>query len=61
MPSSLSSRRFDPRPVAARVYDDLYGIYRELHDTFGAVPGARADLATLMKRLLDLRERVGGE
>ena len=59
--TSLSSRRFDPRPAAANVYNDLYGIYRELHDTFGAVPGVRADLPTLMKRLLDLRERASGE
>jgi hypothetical protein len=32
-------------------------MYRELHDTFGGVAGARADLATLMKRLLAVRER----
>jgi hypothetical protein len=40
------------------VYDELYGLYRELHDVFGGVPGARADLASLMKRLLTLRERT---
>ena len=33
-------------------------MYRELHDVFGAVPDARADLPSLMKRLLALRERV---
>jgi hypothetical protein len=32
-------------------------MYRELHDTFGGVPGARADLPTIMKRLLAVRER----
>ena len=32
--------------AGAAVYDELYGIYRELHDTFGGVPGARADLPT---------------
>ena len=33
------------RPAGARaVYDELYSIYRELHDTFGGVPGATADL-----------------
>jgi L-ribulokinase len=59
--TSLSSRRFDPRSDAARVYDALYRLYRELHDTFGGVPAARADLPSLMKRLLDLRERASGE
>ena len=58
-----SPRRFEPRPEAVAIYDRLYGIYRELHDLFGGVapvPGARApgrpDMATLMKRLLALRE-----
>jgi hypothetical protein len=34
-------------------------MYRELHDTFGGIHGARADLPTLMKRLLELREKAG--
>jgi uncharacterized protein YjfI (DUF2170 family) len=32
-------------------------MYRELHDTFGAM-SPTADLASLMKRLLALREKV---
>jgi L-ribulokinase len=58
--TSLSSRRFDPQPAARRVYDELYGIYRELHDSFGGMADARGDFPTLMKRLLDLRERASG-
>lgn len=54
----LKDTRFDPNPSAVVVYNDLYGMYRELHDVFGGVPGTRADLASLMKRLLTLRERV---
>jgi len=56
--TSLKEKRFTPRPQAVRVYDELYALYRELHDTFGAVPGARADLPSLMKRLLAVRERA---
>ncbi|MBL8142623.1 MAG: ribulokinase [Acidobacteria bacterium] len=52
------SRTFTPRDGARAVYDELYGVYREMHDVFGAVAGARAALPTVMKRLLDLRERV---
>lgn len=48
-------RRFDPSPAAHVVYDRLYGMYRELHDTFGGVPGAQAELGTMMKRLLAIR------
>ncbi len=51
-------RQFVPDPAAKRVYDELYGLYRELHDVFGGVAGATADLGTLMKRLLAIRERV---
>jgi L-ribulokinase len=51
-------RQFVPDPDARHVYDELYGIYRELHDVFGGVPGSKVDLGTAMKRLLAIRERV---
>jgi L-ribulokinase len=47
-----------PSPSRMAAYDDIYRLYRELHDTFGGVRAAHADLPTLMKRLLALRERV---
>jgi L-ribulokinase len=56
--TSLAARRFEPDAGARRVYDELYGLYRELHDGFGGVAGAHPDLGSLMKRLLDLRERA---
>ena len=59
--TSVADRRFDPRPEARRVYDELYGIYRELHDAFGGVPGTQSGFGTLMKRLLAIRERAGAE
>jgi len=59
--TSLKPGAFTPDPAASRIYDDLYGMYRELHDVFGGVEAARSDLPTLMKRLLSLRERAVGE
>lgn len=56
--TTLREKRFAPEPGARRVYDELYGMYRELHDIFGGVAGGRADLGTLMKRLLALKERA---
>jgi L-ribulokinase len=56
--TTINSKRFEPRPDAKVVYDELYGIYRELHDAFGGVTGTRADLASLMKRLLTLKEKT---
>ncbi|MGD2122889.1 MAG: ribulokinase [Gemmatimonadota bacterium] len=58
--TSLKEKRFDPRPEARAVYDELYGMYLELHDAFGGVGTDRADFPSLMKRLLDLRGRVVG-
>jgi L-ribulokinase len=55
--TTIKAKRFDPRPDARRVYDELYGIYRELHDAFG-LPGARPDLGSLMKRLLAVKEEA---
>jgi L-ribulokinase len=55
--TSLKEKKFVPDAGAKAVYDELYRLYRELHDTFGAVPGAKADVPTLMKRLLAVRER----
>jgi len=56
--TTLKEKRFDPRPDARAVYDELYAIYRELHDAFGGVPGARGDFSSVMKRLLALKTRV---
>ena len=39
------------------MYDELYAMYRELHDTLRRRRGATADLPSLMKRLLAIRER----
>ena len=59
--TSLRDERFDPDPGAQSAYDDLFAMYRELHDSFGGVAGAEADFPSLMKRLLALRERTAGE
>ena len=55
--TTLKEKRFVPDPSARATYDRLYSIYRELHDTFGGVTGApAADLGTVMKRLLAIKE-----
>src|SRR5207245_1576266 len=45
--TSVKEKGFTPNPDAQRVYDELYGIYRELHDAFGGVANARPDLPSL--------------
>jgi L-ribulokinase len=56
--TALKERRYVPDPAARRVYDQLYGMYRQLHDAFGGVAAAGTDFGPLMKRLLALREEA---
>jgi L-ribulokinase len=56
--TSVKPQAYNPDPAAHKVYDELFGIYRELHDSFGGVAGAQADFPSMMKRLLAIRERV---
>ena len=51
--TSVKEKRFLPDPAANAVYNELYAIYRELHDEFGGV--RNADLGSVMKRLLAIR------
>lgn len=57
--TTLKEKRFEPDATAHRTYNELYSIYRQLHDSFGNVSGA-ADLGAVMKRLLSIRAAVVG-
>jgi len=56
--TKVADRRYEPNPRAVAVYNELYTLYRELHDTFGGVSGSHADLPSFMKRLLAVRDRA---
>ena len=56
--TSVLPHAFLPDPMRHAIYDELYRMYRELHDTFGGRATASGGFATLMKRLLALRDRV---
>jgi L-ribulokinase len=58
--TTIKEKRFEPNTAARAVYDELYALYRELHDAFGGVNGASPELGTFMKRLLAIRERAVG-
>ena len=45
---------YQPISANAKVYQQLYALYRQLHDTFGT-PAAPSDLSQLMKELLALK------
>ena len=53
--ASLKPVRYVPIPENRRVYEELYVLYRRLHDAFGGVDKT-ADLSGVMARLLMLKE-----
>jgi L-ribulokinase len=53
--TSLKPVRYKPRPKARRTYDQLYRLYRDLHDAFGGVNHS-ADLSRTMKDLLTIKQ-----
>ena len=52
--TSLKPESYKPTPAHRAVYDQLYALYRELHDSFGGLSKS-ADLSKVMKNLLDIK------
>jgi len=55
--TGLKARVFKPDPSAHKIYQELYVLYRQLHDAFG-VDGWSGSCHNIMKQLLDIRSRV---
>jgi L-ribulokinase len=54
--TSLREVQYTPNPENKAIYDQLYAVYRRLHDAFGGLDKA-ADLSTVMKDLIRIREQ----
>jgi len=52
--TSLKAESYHPIAENRAVYDQLYALYRELHDAFGGLTNS-ADLSRVMKGLLDIK------
>ena len=52
--TTLSPAHYEPIAGNRRVYDQLYALYRELHDAFGGL-NRSADLSRLMKTLIEIK------
>lgn len=50
---------YDPNPAHREVYEQLYGLYRQLHDAFGTSDWSGA-LSNVMKDLIAIRDRQRG-
>ncbi len=57
--TSLKQIRYRPVPAAQKVYNELYRLYRQLHDSLGGLHKS-ADLSRVMKDLLAIREACKG-
>ncbi len=57
--TSLKKVSYKPKPRAQKTYDQLYALYRQLHDAFGNI-NKSADLTRVMKDLLDLKDSARG-
>jgi len=55
--TGLKRKVFRPAPAAHKVYRELYGLYRQLHDAFGTTEWA-GNCHNVMKRLLAIRARA---
>ena len=54
--TSLREIQYVPIPENKAVYDELYAVYRQLHDAFGGLNKA-TDLSGAMKQLIRIREQ----
>ncbi len=50
----LKKVAYRPKAANRKIYDQLYALYRQLHDSFGGV-NKSADLSRVMKDLLDIK------
>lgn len=57
--TGVKETMYRPNRAAAKVYAELYSLYRMLHDGFGT-PG-HENMAHVMKRLIDIRHAAHGE
>jgi len=55
--TGVREKGYRPRKDEAAVYDELYGLYMRLHDSFGS-PSEGANLFNVMKRLIAIRNEA---
>ena len=55
--SGLKRKVFTPNRKAHAVYQEIYALYKQLHDAFGTAQW-EGGLHNVMKQLIDIRTRV---
>jgi L-ribulokinase len=57
--TSVKPEQYEPIAANRAVYDRLYALYRDLHDSFGGL-NTSADLSRVMKALLEIKDSQRG-
>lgn len=57
--TSIQPKQYQPKPESQQVYERLYKLYRQLHDSLGGLNKA-ADLSRVMKDLLEIKHAQRG-
>ena len=55
--TGIRDTKYTPEPKAVEIYNQLYELYRQLHDIFGTEDSAQ-NLYHVMKKLLNIRDEV---
>jgi L-ribulokinase len=55
--TGVQDKVYTPQPDSAAVYEQLYRVYKQVHDAFG-ISGHTADVSKVMKQLLDIRDKA---
>ena len=55
--TGLRKKVYEPKADAHAIYQELYSLYRQLHDCFGTNTW-KGDCSNVMKRLIEIRNRV---
>jgi L-ribulokinase len=53
--TSLKPISYSRKPESQAIYNQLYALYRQLHDAFGGISRS-ADLSGVMKELIHIKE-----
>ena len=53
----VKNKTFKPIAANQKIYQQLYGLYKQLHDAFG-VKGSTAQLSNVMKDLLAIKDKA---
>lgn len=55
--TGVQAKSYRPIPANQKTYDELYRLYRYIHDAFGGL-NKSADLSGVMKQLLEIKQRA---